>query len=179
MASDEPSKGSAQDRLPFAGFDWTDFWASDDYYTTTYEAPLATEQEIAQVEDKLGYKLPESYRYMLKHVKNGGSPKKKNLIDHEDDSVFTIEAFFGVTNKQAALPQSHELMIREWGYPSIGVYFGDCPSAGHDMMALDYRECGPEGEPKVVCVAQELDYAITTLADTFEAYIRELTDKEE
>jgi hypothetical protein len=28
--------------------------------------------------------------------------------------------------------------INEWEYPNIGIYFGNCPSGGHDMIALDY-----------------------------------------
>ena len=65
---------------------------------------------------------------------------------------------------------------KEWGYPRIGVYFADCPSAGHDMLCLDYRACGPAGEPQVVHIDQEWDYAIVAVAETFEAFIRGLED---
>ena len=34
--------------------------------------------------------------------------------------------------------------VGEWEYPDIGIYFGNCPSGGHDMIALDYRTCGPK-----------------------------------
>ena len=64
--------------------------------------------------------------------------------------------------------------VEEWGYPPIGIYFADCPSAGHDMICLDYRKCGPNGEPSVVHVDQEWDYRMTFLAETFERFIRGL-----
>ena len=35
-----------------------------------------------------------------------------------------------------------QFMIDEWEYPAIGVAICDCPSAGHDMIFLDYRDCG-------------------------------------
>jgi hypothetical protein len=69
-------------------------------------------------------------------------------------------------------------MIEEWGYPPIGIYFADCPSAGHDMICLDYRECGIEGEPQVVHVDQEFDYKITFVAPNFESFVRGLENKD-
>ena len=42
------------------------------------------------------------------------------------------------------------------------------------MIFLDYRACGPQGEPAVVHVDQENDYKITHLADSFEEFIRGL-----
>jgi hypothetical protein len=71
-----------------------------------------------------------------------------------------------------------QFWIEEWGYPPIGIYFADCPSAGHDMLCLDYRACGPDGEPAVVHVAQEWDYQITPVAPSFAAFIRGLEGDE-
>jgi hypothetical protein len=68
--------------------------------------------------------------------------------------------------------------IEEWGYPPIGICFADCPSAGHDRVCLDYRVCGPDGEPQVVHVDQEHDYRITLVAPTFEAFIRGLESED-
>jgi len=70
------------------------------------------------------------------------------------------------------------LWLDEWGYPDIGVYFADTPSAGHDMIALDYRACGRDGEPAVVHVDQEVGYVVTPLAPTFEDFIAGLVGEE-
>lgn len=56
-------------------------------------------------------------------------------------------------------------------YPDVGLYIADCPSGGHDAIALDYRTCGPKGEPSVVHVDQDRKYAITPLAKTFAAFV--------
>ena len=67
-----------------------------------------------------------------------------------------------------------QFWIEAWGYPPIGIYFADCPSAGHDMLCLDYRDCGPLGEPSVVHVDQEFDYKVTPVAEDFASFIRDL-----
>lgn len=52
-------------------------------------------------------------------------------------------------------------------------------AASHDMIALDYRNCGPQGEPRVIHVDQEWDYQVTVIADTFAQFIRSLRSAEE
>ena len=47
------------------------------------------------------------------------------------------------------------------------------------MIFLDYRECGSQGEPKIVHVDQEWDYKITPLADSFEEFIRGLVNEDD
>jgi hypothetical protein len=68
-------------------------------------------------------------------------------------------------------------MIDEWEYPEIGIYISDCPSAGHELVALDYRKNGPNGEPEVVHVYD--DHKITYLADNFEEFINGLMTEEQ
>ena len=70
-------------------------------------------------------------------------------------------------------------MMAEWGYPDIGVAICDTPSAGHQMIFLDYRQCGKDGEPEVVLIDQESDYEITYLAGDFESFICALVNEEE
>lgn len=171
-------------QLPFADFDFSDFWDTHEYYVKEYIEPPPTPQIIAQVEAELGYKLPVSY-IALMQTQNGGAPINTCFPCDEptswaEDHV-AITAFKAIGfNKQWSLCGSlgSQFKIDEWEYPDIGIYFGDCPSAGHDMIALDYRQCGAQGEPQVVHVDQEDDYKITYLAENFEAFVRGLVNEE-
>jgi hypothetical protein len=51
---------------------------------------------------------------------------------------------------------------------------GGRQTAGHDMIAFDYRDCGPGGEPRVVHVDQEVGYRTTVLAPDFVSFVQAL-----
>ena len=137
----------------FDGFDLAAFWADSDYARKEYTEPPPTPQAIAAVEAELGYRLPASYVALMQR-QNGGIPINRCFPTGQptswaEDHV-AISAFKGIGfQKQWSLcgGLGSRFKIEEWEYPDIGVYFGDCPSAGHDMIALDYRACGPAGEP--------------------------------
>lgn len=166
--------------MTLADIDVNDFWERSEYATKTYVDDPLTPAKVAFVEKELGYKLPASY-VALMQSQNGGIPKRTNHRTTErtswaEDHV-AITGLFSIGNtKDCSLcgGLGSKFWPLEWGYPEIGIYFADCPSAGHDMLCLDYRTCGPSGEPAVVHVDQELDYKITPVAPTFEAFIRGL-----
>ena len=165
---------------PFEGFDLTGFWDDSMYALKEYVSDPPTDELIASVEEELGYKLPASYIWLMKQH-NGGIPVNTCYPCDEptcwaEDHV-AVTGIFGIGREKSCSlcgELGSQFMIDEWEYPAIGVAVCDCPSAGHDMIFLDYRECGPQGEPAVVHVDQENDYRITYLADSFEEFIRGL-----
>ena len=164
----------------FGDFDISDFWEESDYANEEYVGKSLTDELVKLVEDELGYTLPKAYIELLKY-QNGGIPKKTNHRISESTSWaenhIAITGIFGIDKaKRYSLGGSFgsRFWIDEWDYPSIGIYFCDCPSAGHDMICLDYRKCGNQGEPQVVHIDQEADYKITFIAENFENFIRGL-----
>ena len=165
---------------PFEGFDLTNFWDDNWYALKEYVSDPPSDELIASVEEELGYKLPAAYIWLMKQH-NGGIPVNTCYPCDEptcwaDDHV-AITGIFGIGREKSCSlcgELGSQFMIDEWEYPAIGVAICDCPSAGHDMIFLDYRACGPQGEPAVVHVDKENDYKITHLADSFEEFIRGL-----
>ena len=165
---------------PFEGFDLTSFWDDNWYALKEYVSDPPSDELIASVEEELGYKLPAAYIWLMKQH-NGGIPVNTCYPCDEptcwaEDHVAITGIFSIGREKSYSLcgELGSQFMIDEWEYPAIGVAICDCPSAGHDMIFLDYRACGPQGEPAVVHVDQENDYKITHLADCFEEFIRGL-----
>ena len=168
------------ERVYFEGFDLGSFWDDSEYALNEYVSEAPSGGMIDEVEKELGYKLPSSYVFLMKQH-NGGIPFNTDFPTNEPTSWhekhIAISGIMGIGKKK-----SHSLcgqlgsrfMIEEWEYPNIGVAICNCPSDGHDMVFLDYRECGASGEPKVVHIDQEYDYKITFLADNFEDFIRGL-----
>ncbi|SNT65835.1 SMI1-KNR4 cell-wall [Asanoa hainanensis] len=105
--------------------------------------------------------LPASYVTLMRSH-NGGIPRNTRCpapspTTWADDHV-SVDGIMGIgRTKRYSLAgdAGQRLWLGEWEYPPIGVYFGTCPSGGHDLIAFDYRECGPDGEPRVVHVDQD------------------------
>ena len=165
-------------------FNPNDFWEQSEYAEESYVDVQLTDELLSSIEAELGYKLPASY-VGLARIQNGGIPKRTNDRTSERTSWahdhVAITGIFAIgRGKTYGLcgEIGSPFMIDEWGYPPIGVYFADCPSAGHDMLCLDYRLCGSKGEPTVVHVDQEFDYKITFVANDFASFIRGLEPDE-
>jgi SMI1-KNR4 cell-wall len=169
----------------FADFDLSDFWEESDYATKAYVSSPLTDALIASIEQELGYILPASYIELMKQ-QNGGIPKRCCFPTTErttwaEDHV-ALSGIFGIEREKAYTLCGNlgsQFMIDQWEYPNIGVYFANCPSAGHDMICFDYRKNGRAGEPEIVHVDQEDAYKITFLAPDFAAFIKGLVDDSE
>lgn len=176
--------GSVEYKAAFSDTFLSDFWDDSDYARESYQSEPPTDELIISIEEELGYKLPSSYIQLMKQ-QNGGVPKNTNFPTEEPTSWaedhIAITGILGIGRKKSYSlcgDMGSQFMIDEWGYPDIGVMICDCPSAGHDIVMLDYRACGKDGEPEVVHVDQEDDYEITFLADSFEEFIKGLVNDE-
>ena len=164
----------------FTDFDFSDFWDDCDYSLKQYVEEYPSDDLISSIEQELGYKLPASYIELMK-LHNGGMTNKSCYPTNEEEYI-AITGIMGIgrTKTYSICGElGSQFMIDEWGYPSIGVCICDCPSAGHDMIILDYSNCGKDGEPEVVHIDQESDFEKTFLAKDFETFIRGLVNEDE
>lgn len=167
----------------FHDFDMTGFWKDSEYARQKYIEKRPSAKLIASIEKELGVRLPASYVELMT-LQNGGIPcntcfpTKAATSWAEDHVAITGIMGIGRTKTYSLCGElGSKFMQEEWGYPEIGICVCDCPSAGHDMIMLDYRKCGKDGEPEVVHVDQERDYKIIFLAKNFETFIRGLVNK--
>lgn len=167
----------------FADFDFTGFWEPSEYASKEYVGAPLTDVNVAEVERALGYTLPAAYIEFMR-FQNGGIPRRTCHRTRERttwaSNHIAISGLYAIGGDRpcSLLGQfGSAFWVQEWEYPPIGVYFADCPSAGHDMLCLDYRACGPNGEPQVVHVDQEWDYRIVVVAESFEAFVRGLEEE--
>jgi hypothetical protein len=129
---------------------WDDFFAASNEYT----GPPLTDAMVAAAEAALGYKLPAAYLQLLR-VKNGGTPKRQCYPTggtRWSDNHVRVTAICGVGGRRGIdSPQyGSRYMIEQGGFPDVGIFVGWTPAAGHDGSFLDYRACGPSGEPRVM-----------------------------
>ncbi len=169
----------------FNKFDLKGFWSGSDFAKKEYQSEQLTADEISKVEEELGYTLPRSYIEFMS-FQNGGVPLKNCFPTTTHTSWASdhikISGFLGVGSiKENSIcgEMGQNLIIKEWGYPNIGVYICDCPSGGHDIIMLDYSNVNGNKEPRIVHIDQEMGYKVTVLADNFKSFIEGLVSEEE
>jgi len=155
-----------------------DFWLPD---VSDYTGPSLTPQMVRAAEEALGYKLPGSYLQLL-GIMNGGRPRRRCLpmsvrTSWAEDHI-CIEYLLGIGYDNGIDGKfGSRYMIDEWACPEVGILIADTPSAGHDWIALDYRECGPAGEPSVVHIELESETPVVTpAAPDFATFAQALVD---
>lgn len=157
----------------------------DDGQETGYTEPPPSDELIESIEVELGYTLPSAYVELARYRNGGGLHRAAFPMSQPtgwaDDHIMVTGIY--AIGRTALYSLCGELgtafMREEWGYPALGVGIADTPSAGHEQIMLDYRECGPTGEPTVVYVDQEDDYRITPVAVDFASFVRGLVDPDQ
>jgi hypothetical protein len=85
----------------------------------------------------------------------------------EITGLFGVGGWHGIDNPD----RGSRYMVREWGYPDVGVVIAPTPSGGHDAVMLDYTACGPRGEPRVIHVETEGgEPVVTAFAPDFASF---------
>jgi SMI1 / KNR4 family (SUKH-1) len=163
--------------------DATDFWADapDDWVGDVppwheYVGPELTDELVRAAEHALGYKLPASYLRLLR-AQNGGLPRRRCFPvgrGHvEITGLYGVGGWYGIDNPD----RGSRSMIQEWGYPASGVIIAPTPSGGHDAVMLDYSDCGPTGEPRVIHVETETAVPrVRVLSPNFAAFVAGLAE---
>ncbi|KGE20113.1 SMI1/KNR4 family protein [Paenibacillus wynnii] len=170
-------------KAAIAAFDSSNFWNDSEDALEQYVSEPPTPELIASVEEELVFKLPAFYIDMMK-LHNGGIPNNTHYPIEGDasgaKSHISVSGILGI-GREKSLSLCGDLgsryRIENGGYPEFGVVICDC-SSEHEVVMLDYRSCGNDGEPEVVHVDRENNYKITYLAKNFETFIRGLVNEE-
>lgn len=159
-------------KKPVVAIDTTNFWDDSEYAFSEYISEPPTDALIASVEEELVFKLPKYYVEMMK-LHNGGIPHNTRYPIPGTEEFITISGILGIgrdKNKSLCGASGSRTVIENGRYPEVGVVICDCPSE-NEVIMLDYREFGNDGEPEVIHVDRDNKYKITRLADNFESFI--------
>ncbi len=136
-------------------------------------APV-TDELFKRAEKAIGYRLPSSYRELMKH-RNGGA------ISGDLDESW-LAAIYGISPDPESwngLEAMFDNWKNEWEYPDIGIPFGETQSAGHDMYYMDYRVTDYNGEPRIIRIDNESENDAYFVADNLMDFIRLIIRNEE
>jgi hypothetical protein len=142
--------------------------------------PELTDSMIELAEQRLGVKLPASYLKEMRQ-RNGGHLRTVYCpTTRKTDwgtNFIQLRTVIGIGYPDGIDgPFGSKYMVAEWGYPDIGVLIADTPAGGHDAVMLDYRACGPIGEPSVAFIDE--DRAVLPLAANFDSFVALLQESE-
>jgi hypothetical protein len=125
------------EKSAFEGFDFEGFWYDSEYSLKSYGEPAPNDELIASIEEELGgYRLPTAY-VELARMRNGGMlkrscyPMEEPTGWAEDHIAVTVLYAIGRTSPYSLCGETgSKFWEEEWGYPPIGVYIADTPTAG-------------------------------------------------
>ena len=151
----------------FEGIELNMLFDNESDYGKTYTFGELTDELVSRAEETMGYKLPESYKELLR-FKNGGV-----INDELDESWLT--AIYGIStdpDEFNGLENMFDNLKNEWEYPDIGIPFGETQSAGHDMFYMDFRVTDENGEPRILRIDNEMDNEVFVVADNLPEFIK-------
>ena len=132
-----------------------------------------TDELVSRAEETIGYKLPESYKELLRFRNRGA------INDALDESW--LSAIYGIStdpDEFNGLENMFDNWKNEWEYPDIGIPFGETQSAGHDMYYMDFRVTDEDGEPRIVRIDNEMDNEVFVVADNLPEFIKMILSNE-
>ncbi|MDO7906254.1 SMI1/KNR4 family protein [Paenibacillus sp. JX-17] len=157
--------------------DLMNFWDDSEHALEQYVLSPPTDEQIASVEEELVFKLPASYVQMMK-LHNGGVPSQRYYPAGTSGAAGFVEvaAILGIgRDKPYSLcgEQGSRSRVIHENYPEFGVIIGECTAPGEVIM-LDYRPSGNDGEPEVVHVNKDQNFKVTHLAPDFASFVKGL-----
>ncbi|WP_238011891.1 SMI1/KNR4 family protein [Dactylosporangium sp. AC04546] len=140
--------------------------------------PPLTDELVIDAERNLGVALPLDLLHLL-WTQNGGviadawDACPADTTFYADDHV-PFEHLYGIAPAGQAgtiTLLDTPYLVQEWDLPSPVVLLS---GQGHYWLALDYRDCGPEGNPPVVWIDNEMKHELS-LAPNFRTFVERLT----
>ena len=144
-----------------------------------YECGPLDDETIKKTEEQLGFKLPESYIFLMKKH-NGGLLRKNYLAIKNTDGFSDLDGIYGIGDLNYSVNRQNEDK-----YDHEEKLISICDSnSGHVSIYLDYSECGPQGEPRVIAIDDETSTVDPSeepwiLAENFEDFISRLCDEDD
>jgi hypothetical protein len=142
----------------FTDTDLTGLWSNRE--KAAFCLPMPDAVGIRALEQRLHVKLPESYLELMTESQNGGLLKRCAfpLKDAEGNIVRYVKnskiASLGRVPADARDPKrfpEHDALTLFHDIPGL-VQFGTDIDTYFDFFVLNYRECGPDGEPAVAWI---------------------------